>query len=162
MAFMRCRGLHVARLRSRRGPVPARTHPPTPLLPSRLLRAQRRVRSRPPFLIERRRRRARSSLQKRTGHLAASLTVIPSTFSTPPSIQLCLGKGEIAVSFHRRHGRPAQEPLTVWRSCLAEATTSRVRAPEEGQCLPERTHRSIRFPLAFSARNAESTVVRHS
>ena len=72
--------------------------------PLYLLHAQCRVHSRPPFPTERRRRRARSSLQKRAGHLAPSLVVISSTSSTSPSIQLCLGKGEIAVSLHRRHG----------------------------------------------------------
>ena len=60
--------------------------------------------SRPPLPTERPHRRARSSLQKCAGHLAPSLAVISSTSSTSPSIQLCLGKGEIAVSFHRRHG----------------------------------------------------------
>ena len=60
--------------------------------------------SRPLLLTERRHRCARSLLEKCAGHLAPSLAVISSTSSTSPSIQLCLGKGEITVSFHRHHG----------------------------------------------------------
>jgi len=53
------------------------------------------------------------------------------------------------------HGRPAQERLTAWRACSVEVSMSRVRAPEEGQRLPDALASSICFPLAFIARSAE-------
>ena len=75
-----------------------------PLPLSRLLRAQRQVHGHPPFLTTHRRHRACSPPRKRVAQLVCGFAVIPSTFSAPPSIQLYLGKGEIVVSFHRRHG----------------------------------------------------------
>jgi len=109
---MRCQGHHVARPRPRRGPVPARTHSPLHSLPSRLIRAQHRVRSRPPFPTEHRRHRARSSLQKRAGHLAASVAVISSTTSTFQPRRLRLGKGVIASSSTAAMAGPRRS----WRS----------------------------------------------
>ena len=61
----------------------------------------------------------------------------------------------VSENCQARHGRPAQEVITAWSSCAAEVSTSRVRAPEEGQCLPEHTACPIRFPLALTARSTE-------
>ena len=104
VALMLGRSLHVARSTSRRRPMPARTHSPTPLLLSRLHRAQRRAAAASPFPTKCHRCRARSPPQKRVAQLVSSFAVISSTSSTPPSVHLSLDKGEIAVFFHRRHG----------------------------------------------------------
>ena len=58
----------------------------------------------PPVPTELRHCRLSSPLQKRAGRLAPRFAVIPSTTSTVQSSQSSLGKGEIAVFFHRRHG----------------------------------------------------------
>ena len=58
-------------------------------------------------------------------------------------------------TFSEHGGRPAQELLATWRSCSADATTSHVRALEEGQRLPDLLASSICFPLVFTARSAE-------
>ena len=104
VAFMLGRSLHITRLTSRRRPAPARTHSPAPLLLSRLHRAQHRAAAASLFPTECRHRRVRSPPRKRVAQLVSSFAVISSTSSTPPSVQLSLGKGEIAVFFHRRHG----------------------------------------------------------
>ena len=104
VAFMLGRSLHVVRSTSRRRPAPARTHSPAPLLLSRLHHAQRRAAAASLFPTECRRHCARWPPQKCIAQLVSSFAVISSTSSTPPSVQLSLGKGEIAVFFHRRHG----------------------------------------------------------
>ena len=69
-----------------------------------------------------------------------------------------------------RHGRPTLNLFVAWRSCAAEATTSRVRAPEEGQCLPNAHASSIRSTrvrlsrwdaTAVACCSAEVTSARH-
>ena len=104
VALMLCRRHHVARPRSRRRPAPARRTRQLHLLPSRLHRAQHRataVRHCRPSL---RPHLAHVPPQKCVAQFASSLAVIPSTTSTVQSSQSSLGKGEIAVFFHRRHG----------------------------------------------------------
>jgi len=75
--------------------------------------------SRPPLPTEHRRCRSSSPLQKRTGHLARSLAVIPSATSTSQPGRLCLGKDEFIVSFHRRRGCSRRRWRSAWLAVLA-------------------------------------------
>ena len=104
MAFMLSQSLHVARPRSRRGQVPARRTRQPHSLPSRFLCAQRRA-----IAVHHSRLSVTAIVHARhhknaSANLFCSFVVLFSTSSTSPSIQLCLGKGEIAVFFHRRRG----------------------------------------------------------
>ena len=81
--------------------------------------------SRPPLLTEHRRCRSSSPLQKRAGHIARSLAVIPSATSTSQPGRLCLGKDEFVVSFHRRRGCSRQRWCPA-RSALLASLPSRL------------------------------------
>ena len=93
---------HASALQKRASAYPNALTAPLPL--SRLHRAPHRAVATPPFPTKHRRRRARSPPRKRVAQSTSSLAVIFSTSSTSPSCQFGLGKGKIAVSFHRRHG----------------------------------------------------------
>ena len=60
-----------------------------------------------------------------------------------------------------RYGRPMQELLAAWRAGSAEGSTSRVCAPEEGQRLPERAHRSISLSRLLLAQRRVRNKLRH-
>ena len=75
--------------------------------------------SRPPLPTEHRRCHSSSPLQKRAGHLARSLAVIPSATSTSQPGRLCLGKDEFVVSFHRRRGCSRRRWCSAWPALLA-------------------------------------------
>ena len=52
-----------------------------------------------------------------------------------------------------RRGRPAQELIAAWRACSASVSTSRVRAPVEGQRLATRSFtRHFTLPSSSSTR----------
>ena len=60
-----------------------------------------------------------------------------------------------------RHGRPSQELLATWCVGSVEGSTSRVRALEEGQRLPERAHRSISLSRLLHAQRRVRSKLRH-
>ena len=86
----------------------------------RLHRAQRQAAAAPPFPTERRRRLARSPLQKRVGHLAPSFAVISSPSSTFLPGRLRLGKGVFAISSTAAMAGPRRS----WRSTRPTATVA--------------------------------------
>jgi len=86
----------------------------------RLHRAQRQAVVASPFPTERRRRLARSPLQKRTAQFVNSFAVIPFTTSTFQSVHWSLGKGVIAVSFTAAMAGPRRS----WRSTRPTVTAT--------------------------------------
>ena len=73
----------------------------------------------PPLPTVRRHHCARLPLRKRVAQSACSLTVVFSTFSTSPSVQSSLGKGESSVFFHHRHGCPRRSWHSMRPAVLA-------------------------------------------
>ena len=107
---------------------------PAPARPSRQsifhLASHSAERSRPPLL---RLRLACSSLQKRAGHLAASVAVISSVTPTPQQGQLCLGKDESVISFHHSHGGSSPELALHAASYLRDLSTPPMPAARSGE-----------------------------
>ena len=104
--------------------------------------------SRPPLPTEHRRCHSSSPLQKRAGHLARSLAVIPSATSTSQPGRLCLGKDEFVVSFPRRRGCSRRRWRPAWPALLAPlpsllCLTLGLRSTEEARRVTVRGHDAV-------------------